>query len=380
MRLFDGNVDMLGSGEVTDLAERILAVYTPELPQSYRFPALMRVFALFLAGQMGRMREMLDEVVEGCRAHGRTSDLAFILMLRAKMRNDMPEGLDGGAADGEESLALFTDAGDQWGMSQALAARGETLANQGMAEEAAAAYREAMKLAEELGAPQEVPMLMVQLGNALMKTDLAEGEQTVRAALELVGPHNQAANGTILFGHLILAGLHAEREEYAEAIAELDLLDSVRHTFGPMVPGVVSAMLACTRGWILARAGDPEQGLELLHGGWRLLREIRGDAGVFAEQMTVMMMPAAAGVLRAFAERDAAAAPARRAATLLGAHAGLNGPGGMHLEQLDRTRAERSLRLLLGDEEYEAAHAEGGGLSLGEAAALLDALNSGSPY
>ncbi|MFC8453359.1 BTAD domain-containing putative transcriptional regulator [Kitasatospora sp. NPDC057223] len=380
MRLFDGNVDMLGSGEVTDLAERILAVYTPELPQSYRFPALMRVFALFLAGQMGRMREMLDEVVEGCRAHGRTSDLAFILMLRAKMRNDMPEGLDGGAADGEESLALFTGSGDLWGMSQALAARGETLANQGMAEEAAAAYREAMKLAEELGAPQEVPMLMVQLGNALMKTDLAEGEQTVRAALELVGPHNQAANGTILFGHLILAGLHAEREEYAEAIAELDLLDSVRHTFGPMVPGVVSAMLACTRGWILARAGEPEQGLELLHGGWMLLREIRGDAGVFAEQMTVMMMPAAAGVLRAFAERDAAAAPARRAATLLGAHGGLNGPGGMHLEQLDRDRAERSLRLLLGDEEYEAAYAEGGGLSLGEAAALLDALGSGSPY
>ena len=380
MRLFDGNMEILGSGEATELAGRVLAAYTPDLPQSYRFPALMRVFAAFLAGKMEQMRELLDEAVAGCRAHGRDSDLAFILMLRARMRNDWPEGLDGGAEDGEESLALFTRSGDLWGMSQALSARGETLANQGMADEAAAAYRQAIELAEELGAPQEVPMLMVQLGNALMKSDMAEGERTVRTALELVEPGNQAANGAILFGHLLLCGLHTERAEYPEALAELDLLEATQGVLGPMIPGVVSAMLACTRGWVLARAGEPEHGLELLHGGWLSLREIKGDAGVFAQQMTVLMMPAAAGVLRAFAERDDDAVAARRAATLLGAHSGLNGPGGMHLEQLDRRRAEQSLRLLLGDGAYEAAYAEGGGLSLGEAAALLDALGSRSSY
>ena len=380
MRLFDGNMDVLGSGEATELAERVLAVYTPDLPQAYRFPALIRVFAAFLAGQLEQMRELLDEAVTGCRAHGRDSDLAFILMLRARMRNDWPQGLDGGTEDGEESLALFTRSGDLWGMSQALSARGETLANQGMAEEAAAAYRQAIELAEELGAPQEVPMLMVQLGNALMKSDMAEGERTVRTAMELVEPGNRAADGAIFFGHMLLCGVHAERGEYSEALAELDLLESTRGALGPVIPGVVSAMLACTRGWVLARAGEPEHGLALLHGGWLSLREVKGDAGVFAQQMTVLMMPAAAGVLRAFAERDDEAGAARRAATLLGAHAGLNGPGGMHLEQLDRGRAQRSLRLLLGDAEYEAAYAEGGGLSLGEAAALLDALGGGPPY
>ena len=373
--LFEGNMEVLGTREVGELAERILDVYTPDLPQSYRFPALMRVFAAFVAGQLDRMRELLDDAVEGCRVHGRPTDLAFILQIRGKMRNDWPEGAELGILDGEESLELFTRAGDRWGMSQSLAARGESLANQGRAEEAVAAYREAIVLAEELGAPQEVPMLMVQLGNALMASGLVEAERTIRAALALVQPGNQAGNGAILFGHMLLCGLHAERGEYDLAIAELDLLEDSQIPLGPLLPGIMAAMLGCTRGWVTARAGDPWRGLELLREGWLELRTVGAEAGVFAEQMTVLLVPAAAGVLRTFAEQGAGDAPALRAATLLGAQAALGGPmSGGHLEQVERARTARSVRELLGDEAYEAAHAEGGGLSVGEVAALLDEL------
>lgn len=381
MSLFEGNMEVLDDPEAGELAQRILDVYTPDLPQSYRFPALMRVFASFLAGRLDHMRELLDEAVEGCRVHGRATDLAFVLQIRAKMRNDWPEGAELGILDGEESLELFTRVGDRWGMSQSLAARGESLANQGRSEEAAAAYREAIVLAEELGAPQEVPMLMVQLGNALMPSGLAEAERTIRQALDLVEPGSQAAHGAFLFGHMLLCGLHAERDEYDLAIAELDLLEGSQSLFGSLLPGIVSAMIGCNRGWVVARAGDPQRGLAMLRAGWLELRGVRARAGVFAEQMTVMLVPAAAGVLRAIAEQSGEDGPARRAVTLLAAQAALGGPvSGGHLEQLERDRATRRLREMLGDEAYEAAHAVGSGLSLGETAALLDELGARPPY
>ncbi|MFI6446568.1 AfsR/SARP family transcriptional regulator [Kitasatospora sp. NPDC050543] len=371
---FEGNLDVLGDRRAAALSRRILDTYTPDLPQAYRFPGLMRVFGAFLVGKLEGMRELLDDAVAGCRVHGTDADLAFILQIRAKMMNDWPGGAEQSIRDGEESLELFVRVGDRWGMSQALAARGEALANGGSSDQAAEAYRQAIELAEELGAPHEVPMLRVQLGNALLARDLDEGEHAIRSALADLEPGpSHAANGARLLGHLLLCAVRTHREDFPGALVELDLLAA--SNLGPGPVGLVTGMLCCTRAWVVARAGDPERGLEMLREGLRMLAVVRDRiSGGFVEQMTVMLVPPAVGVLRVFAERDGTREPALEAASLMGAYAGLNGPKGGFLDRSEQERAERSLRRMLGDEAYEAAYAEGGGFSLREASTALDAI------
>ncbi|MEU8511592.1 BTAD domain-containing putative transcriptional regulator [Kitasatospora sp. NPDC048722] len=371
--LFEGNLEVLGDQEAIAVSQQLLEVYGPDLPQSYRFPALMRVFGAFLAGRLELMKDLMDDAVRGCEVHGGLTDLAFVLQIRAKVMNDWPGGAEQGIRDGERSLELCREAGDLWGISQALAARGEALANTGRAEEAAAAYEQAIELAEELGAPQEVPILRVNLGAAVLELDMDRGERIIQetlVGLDRSSPYH-AVTGAFLFGHLTLCGIHAQRGEYDLALSELDQLDTPR--VGGFSPGVVSGLLTTARGWITARAGSPEQGLGLMREGRRLLTAMEGANG-FAEQMTVMVVPAVVGVLRAFAERDADLTAARRAAVLLAAHNGMNGPKGGYLDRAERERSGAALRAILGDEAFEAACAEGHGMTPGQTREVLDEL------
>lgn len=376
MSLFEGNMEVLGDPAAAELSRRIVHSYRADLPQSFRLPALMRVFAVFLAGEMDSVRPMLDTMVEGCRRHGRPVDLAFALQIRAKMLNDWAGGGDQAIKDGEEALEIFTRLGDRWGMSEAYSALGETAGTRGDSEAAVVAYRRSIELALELDAPQDIPLLRIRLGDALLAQDLEAGERIIREALaEVVRPGNQAANGAMLYGHLVLCAIHASRGEYAAAEGELDFLQEAQVLFGPVVPGVVWGMIECSRAWVVARAGEADRALELLRAGRGRLTEV-GPAGVFVEQMTIMLVPAAVGVYTVVAERGstrvAAERAARAAALLLGAHAALFGPKGSYVERLELERGERRLRELMGEREFEAVHAEGGRLGTAEVAALLD--------
>ncbi|MFH9348397.1 AfsR/SARP family transcriptional regulator [Kitasatospora sp. NPDC017646] len=371
--LFEGNLDVLGNPEAVGTAERLLDVYTEDLPQSYRFPALMRVFSAFLAGRLELMKDLMDDAVRGCERYGDASDLAFALQVRARMLNDRPEGEEQSLRDGRRSLELFEQAGDLWGVSQALSAWGESLANRGDTEGAAAAYERAIGLAEELGAPHEVPMLKVSLGSVLLERDMERGERIVREALAAIDSPalNQSTTGAVLIGHLTLCGLHAHRGEYQEALAGLEELEAI--TVGGFVPGIVSGLLLSTRGWVTARAGEPEAGLALMREGRRRLLEMTAASG-FADQMTVMVVPAAVGVLRSFAERYGDLERARQAAVLLGAHKGLNGPKGGFLDRMERERSAAALRELLGEEAFGAAHEAGAEMTQEQTQAVLSEL------
>ncbi|MFE6504995.1 BTAD domain-containing putative transcriptional regulator [Kitasatospora sp. NPDC057738] len=371
--LFEGNLDVLGDPEAVEVAQRLMDAYTPDLPQSYRFPALMRVFGAFLAGRLEVMKDLLDDAVLGCERYGGPSDLAFILQVRARMLNDWPSGAEQSIVDGKRSLELYEQAGDLWGISQALAAHGESLANRGDSAAAAEAYERAIGLVEELGAPLEVPILRVNLGTALLEHDMDRGERVVREALASIETPglNQSTTGALMFGHLTLCGLHAQRGEFELALAELDELDTVR--VGGFAPSLVTGMLLSARGWITARAGDPEAGFELLRDGWRQLRAVTAASG-FAEHMTVMVVPAVTAVLCSFARRDGDLERARAAAVLIGAHGGLNGPKGGYLDRSERARTEAVLRELMGDAEYEEARDGGVGTSQEQAFELLEGL------
>ncbi|MFF2076231.1 BTAD domain-containing putative transcriptional regulator [Kitasatospora sp. NPDC058162] len=371
--MFEGNLDVLGDKDAVRIAEQLLDSYTPELPQGYRFPALMRVFGAFLAGRLELMKQLMDDAVRGCELHGDPSDLAFALQVRARMLNDWPEGEEQSIRDGQRSLELFEQAGDLWGVSQALSARGESLANRGDAVGAVAAYERAIALAEELGAPHEVPMLQVNLGSALLEYDQERGERMIRSALAAIEGTglNQSTTGALLFGHLTLSALHAHRGEFEEAKAALSELDGI--SSGGFVPGVVGGLLLCSRGWITARAGAPEEGHALLREGRRLLISVTAASG-FAEQMTVMVVPAVAGMLVAYVERDGDLERARQAAVLIGAHKQLNGPKGGFLDRVERERSAAVVRELLGEAEYEAAHGSGSGMTQQQTQELLEEL------
>ncbi|MEV7183423.1 BTAD domain-containing putative transcriptional regulator [Kitasatospora sp. NPDC093102] len=371
--LFEGNLDVLGDPEAIEVAQRLMDAYTPELPQAYRFPGLMRVFGAFLAGHLEVMKDLIDDAVRGCEQYGGVSDLAFILQVRARMMNDWPSGAEQSIEDGERSLELYEQSGDLWGISQALSAHGESLANRGESVAAAEAYARAIELVEELGAPQEVPILRVNLGSALLEHDMDGGERVIREALASIDTPglNQSTTGALMFGHLTLCAIHAQRGEFERALAELDELDTVR--VGGFAPSLVTGMLLSSRGWITAWAGDPEAGFELLRDGWRQLRAVTAASGFF-EHMTVLVVPAVTAVLCAFAQRDGDLERARAAAVLTGAHGGLNGPKGGYLDRVERARSEAVLRELMGDAGYEEVRADGVGMTQEQAFELLDGL------
>ncbi|MBB4949813.1 putative ATPase [Kitasatospora gansuensis] len=370
--IFTGNMEDLGGTGAVELARRVLAVYTPDLPQSYRFPVLMRVFAAFLAGQMDSMKALLDDAVAGAREHGRPGDLAFVLQIRARMLNDWVGGLPQATLDSAEALEIFTRIGDKWGRSEALAAQAEAMGNTGDAAGAAETYRQSIRLAEELGAHHEVPMLKVRLGEAVLQSDPELGEALVRGALAEVAPGSQSADGAQLFGNLVLCSVHARRGEYPEALSRLDHLMASRQLLGPLVPEVFTGLLLCVRSWVVARAGDPVQAMELLRQGRRQMRQAPGAAGVFAEHMTVLLLPAFTGTLLIIARLRDDLRIARFSAVLLGAHDRLHGPRGTFIERKELLEAQQAARELLGEAEYLAAHAEGGCLGLAETAALMD--------
>ncbi|MDH6126881.1 BTAD domain-containing putative transcriptional regulator [Kitasatospora sp. GP82] len=370
--MFTGNMAMLGDPAIAELARRVLETYTPDLPQSFRYPALMRVFAAFLAGEMDQLRTLLDGAVDGCRRHGRDGDLAFILQIRSRMLNDWAGGLDEAVRDSDEALEIFTRAGDRWGISEALASQAENASKRGESVRAAEAYRRAIGLAQELGAPQEVPLLQVQLGETLFADDPEEGERLVRQALESIETGNRSADGAMLYGRMVLCSLHASRGEYAEALHQMDLLEQSQRSFGPLVPGIFRGIVASIRAWVVALDGDAERGVELLREARRMVNSVDSLATVFTEHMTVKLILPAVGVLARLAESRGDLRPARRAAVLLGAHCALHGERGSHLERQERERGDRDLRRLLGEDDYREAVADGGRLTLTEAAAMMN--------
>ncbi|MER8182703.1 BTAD domain-containing putative transcriptional regulator [Kitasatospora sp. NPDC094015] len=372
---FSGNLAEFGDPEVVALAERIFEVYTPDLPQSFRFPALLRVFAAFVTGEMDGVRRQLDDAVAGVREHGRPADLAMVLQIRARLLNDWVGGLDQAVRDSEESLAISLEQQDAWAMSEAYSSKAENLAKRGDSAGSAEAYRRAIELVLEIGAPQEVPLLQARLGEAVYELDQVEGERLIREALRGIDAGDEPRDGAVLYGRLLLCNILVQRGEYQEAIDQLDRLgEQVRDqaSFGPLVPDAFESIVSCVRGWVTARAGDAAAGLALLTEGRRGFTGLAGPGTVFVEHMTVMLLLPAAGILHAYARQFGDLGVAHRGAVMLGAHLTLHGSQGSYTERLERARDGEGLAELLGAEAYRRALEEGGRLSLSEATALLN--------
>lgn len=342
----------------------IAATYRPGQPQTVRSPGSLWFFAVMLTGGVADLRQLLDETVRAARELAFEWELAAALQMRANVLANRPDWAGAAHADAGESLEIFSRLGDDWGMAEALSSRGEAKEKTGDYTQAAEDYEAAVGYAEKLGALAQVSVLRTRYASALTELDRgAEGEAILREVIA-DGRHtgHEARPAARLFLALWLgrSGRTAEaREQFVE------LLEEFRSQTMAIFEGFVLGGLA----WLDNQDGDYAGALE--RGRQALLRLGDPLTQMVAPQMAVIHLVTLAWALGGLGEERGA----RLGARLLASGRALL-PVGHFLTAMERDnfeRAEELVRAALGDAAYEAAYAEGGGLCLEEATALVDA-------
>ncbi|MER5205301.1 BTAD domain-containing putative transcriptional regulator [Streptomyces sp. NPDC002825] len=340
---------------------RINEVYPPGLPQTCRLPGSFAVFAVLLIGEPGRMGEALEAHVAACRRHDYDWELANALQLRANMLANRADLAERASADAEESLKIFVRLGDAWGAAEALSSRAEARERRLEFEGAAQDFADAIAYAERIGAQSQMALLRARYADMLIETGRRdEAERILREVVE--GEHGRG-HEPMLAARIFLALLLGRTGRTAEARVHLErLLDEFSSETFSIFEGFTLGSLA----WVfnLEERYDAALGLSR--------RAYERSLGALS-LMVAPQMPAIHLITAAWALAGLGGAPSRTAAVLLGAYEGLLPPGHLPppMERENRARATELTRSALADGEFEAAYAEGGGLSLEEAAALL---------
>ncbi|MGW1768913.1 ATP-binding protein, partial [Streptomyces sp. NPDC002073] len=350
------------SPEVRALIQGIVSAYRPGLPQLCRNPGGLWFYAVMIAGDAGLLKEVIDANVEACRAFGYTWDLASALQLRANVLANRADWVGSATRDAEESLALFADLGDDWGCAEALSARGEARERRGEFAAAAEDFRAAGEYARRLGAEAQETVLRVRLAGVL--AELGEGEEAEEILAEVVATRQQFGNEAMPAARMFLATRLARTGRTGEARAQLR---SLRDEFAFGAYAIFDGFLLGMMAWLDNLEGRYEDALPSL----RQAMEAAADPLVqmVAPQMPAVYLMTAAGSLAGLGGVERA----RDAARLLGAYRALLPAGHFPtlIEREGSAVAEEGARLQLGDAAYEAAYAEGGALTLEEAAALV---------
>lgn len=151
MAASEGDTEWWTQPSMVEVGASMIANYPPELPQSARFPGILRPYGAFFTGNFDRLYPLMNETVESCRRHHREWELAYALQLRAKINNDVTERLAESITDIGESRRIFERLGDEWGMAETLSAEAEAASNAGDWEHAAQCCRRGIELARKIG-------------------------------------------------------------------------------------------------------------------------------------------------------------------------------------------------------------------------------------
>lgn len=341
----------------------ITEVYEPGVPQTCRYPGLLWFYAVLLTRDMERLSVIVSESVRTCRgaAPDFEWELAACLQMRANILANRSDWAGDATRDADEALEIFRRLGDAWGAAEALSARGEAHERKAEYDSAATDFRDAMELADQLGARAQKTVLAARLGNVFLeagRTD--EGEQMLRDVIEkAAGMVNEAMPAARLF----LAAWLGITDRVPEAREQLRLL---RQEFGAASFVVFDAFILSSESWLDVVEGQYEEALAKTRQAAARADDELSRAIAPHLRPTILTTGAAALV-------GSDPGRARDAARCLGAADGLLPPGHVsgRVEREVRTRAVRAVRDVLGDEAYEAAYAEGGRLSPGEATALI---------
>ncbi|MFE9770378.1 BTAD domain-containing putative transcriptional regulator [Streptomyces sp. NPDC005931] len=363
MACMDTELDDWQTPEAQHRLRVIATAYEPGLPQACRPPGMLWSFAVMLTGDMDRLRRVVDAAVRTCReTPGFEWELASNLQMRANLLANRSDWAGDARRDADESLEIYRRIGDTWGAAEALSARGEACENAGDHRSAARQYEAAIELAERLGARAQVAVLNARLGSALLEIgDDERGERLLREVIDTTRcGHNEALPAARLFlaGWLGVTGRTTEAREQLRAL---------REEFRIAHYAVFDAFILGAEGWMDVVDGHEDKALATLREAVDRAAEPLAAAMAPNMRPAYLVMGAAALAVLDGGHR------ARDAARCLGAADGalLDGHVASRIEREARDLAERRTRAALGDTAYEAAYAEGGGLTAEEAAALL---------
>lgn len=241
-------------------------------------------------------------------------------------------------------------------------ARGEARERKGEYGPAAADYAEAKAYAERLGARAQEAVLSVRLGS--MFIELGEPERGERMLREVLAQGQGAVNEAMPAGRLFLTMWLGRTGRIDEGREQLALL---REEFAASTFVIFDGYVIGLEAWLDAIDGRYAEARDkareaLERSGDPLTRMVAPNLISAHLTTAVIALTGLDGARRA-----------RDAARLLGA-ADHFLPAGHFMapgEDETRSKAEAGLRALLDDAVYEAAYAEGGGLSMEEAAALI---------
>lgn len=342
----------------------IVAAYQVGQPQTCRSPASLWFFAVMLTGGVADLRHLLDETVRAAREFAFEWELAAALQMRANVLANRPDWAGAAHVDAAESLEIFRRLGDDWGMAEALSSRGEAYEKTGDYLRAAEDYQAAIGCAERLGALAQVSVLRTRYASAL--TELGRGTEGEAILRGVIADERHAGHEARPAARLFLALWLGRSGRTAEAREQfLELLEDFRSQTMAIFEGFVLGGLA----WLDNQDGDYAGGLD--RGRQALARLGDPLTQMVAPQMAVLHLVTLAWALGGLGEERGAQIAAR----LLGAGRALL-PEGHFLTAMERdnfARAEALVRAVLGDAAFEAGYAEGGGLRLEEATALMDA-------
>ncbi|MEV0929350.1 AfsR/SARP family transcriptional regulator [Streptomyces phaeochromogenes] len=355
----------LEAWQTPEAEAKLLAItetYQPGFPQVCRNPGFLWFYAVMLTGDMDRLREVIDASVATCRELGYQWELAGALQMRANILANRADWAGDATRDADESLEIFVRIGDGWGAAEALSARGEARERKGEYQLAAADYGAAISHAERLGARAQTAILTTRLGSVLIDSGEAErGERMLRDVLEQGhGARNEAMPAARLF----LAMWLGRTGRLAEARTQMDRM---RVEFAAVHFVVFDGYVLGVEAWLNAVDGLYDEAVT----------QVRGALQRAQDPLSVMISPNMMSAHLTTAALALSGADGgqrvRDAARCLGAADGLLPSGHFRsaMERDVREHAETAVRAVLDEAAYEAAYAEGGGLSPEEAAALV---------
>ncbi|MEW2575441.1 AfsR/SARP family transcriptional regulator [Streptomyces syringium] len=342
----------------------IVEAYGEGQPQNCRVPGMAWFYAALLTGSAGNLYKMIDDAVERCRRLGYDWELANALQLRSKLFNDSADHSAQGARDADESLEIFRRLGDSWGVSEALSGRGEARERRGHYELAAEDYQEAIHSVRELGSTAMVPMLRGRLLEVRTEAGLTGPEEVRRTLREIIAEAQRVSPDAAIFARLQLG---VRLAQYGETAQAREVLEALETEFEDRAIEILAGTICGLIAWVDTLEARPAEALPRLRRA--LAKGTEPLSQLIAPHLAVMQLLYAAHAHAMLGGEEHTLTAAR----LLGASAALRTQG-IHMASVERqVRAvtEAATRAALSESAYERAYAEGGGLTMEEATALV---------
>ncbi|MFF5566652.1 BTAD domain-containing putative transcriptional regulator [Streptomyces sp. NPDC012623] len=347
--------------------DAVATAYRPGLPQTCWYPGSLWFFATVFTGDGRQLRFGLDETVRVCEESGYEWELAMVLHTRANVLANRGISALAAVRDADRSLEIFERLGDAWGRVEALSARGEAREKVGDFTGAGEDFRVAVDLARGLGVQSQVILLRARLAATLMDLDRCEEAERILREVLRDGRDTgfEALTAARLF-LVMLLGRSGRLDEAREQMeATLNAHDAGAQEF--FHQGLMVGLLA----WLDCLDGRYGQGLRKS----RRALEISDSpmARILAPEITALHLMTAGWALAGLAGPDTGPGRLRDAGRLIGAYEAQL-PEGHFRTPLERDMmagAREAAVAVLGEAAFEAARAEGAGLTLAEAVALV---------